>query len=145
MRCQFRNRCIRGCPFGAHFISLSCNLHVAKKKVNMTLRTDSIVHEVIYDPDTKKATGVKVVDRVTKETFEFKAKVIFLCASAIATTSILMQSKSDRFPNGLGNDSTSWVETYGSPFQSVHGKYDGFEDKYYRRKPNGVYIQGLET
>ncbi len=60
---------------------------------------------MIYDPNTKKATGVKIIDRLTKETFEFKAKVIFLCASALASTSILMQSKSDRFPNGMGNDS----------------------------------------
>ena len=104
-RCQYRNRCIRGCPFGAYFSSNSSTLPAAERTGNLTLRPDAIVHEVIYDPDTKRATGVKVIDRVTKETYEFKAKVIFLCASAIASTSILMQSKSDRFPNGLGNDS----------------------------------------
>ena len=101
-RCQYRNRCIRGCPFGSYFSSLSSTLPAAERTGNMTLRPDSIVHEVIYDPNTKRATGVKVIDRLTKETFEFKAKVIFLCASAIASTSILMQSKSDRFPNGAG-------------------------------------------
>jgi len=93
-RCQYRNRC-----------SLSSTLPAAEATGNMTLRPDSVVHEVIYDPNTKKATGVKVIDRLTKETYEFKAKVIFLCASAVASTSILMQSKSDRFPNGMGNDS----------------------------------------
>ncbi|MEX0289593.1 MAG: GMC oxidoreductase, partial [Flavobacteriaceae bacterium] len=142
-RCQFRNRCIRGCPFGAYFSSLSSTLPAAERTGNMTLRPDSIVHEVIYDPDTKRATGVKVIDRVTKETFEFKAKVIFLCASAIASTSILMQSKSDRFPNGLGNDS----DQLGRNIMDHHlgvgasGKFDGFEDKYYKgRKPNGIYV-----
>ncbi len=142
-RCQYRNRCIRGCPFGAYFSSLSSTLPAAEKTGNLTLRPDSIVHEVMYDPDTKRATGVKVIDRVTKETHEFKAKVIFLCASAIASTSILMQSKSDRFPNGMGNDS----DQLGRNIMDHHlgvgasGKFDGFEDKYYKgRKPNGIYI-----
>ena len=143
VRCQFRNRCIRGCPFGAYFSSLSSTLPAAEKTGNLTLRPDSIVHEVIYDPNTQKATGVKVIDRGTNEEFEFKAKVIFLCASAIASASILMQSKSDRFPNGLGNDS----DQLGRNIMDHHlgvgasGKFDGFEDKYYKgRKPNGIYI-----
>jgi choline dehydrogenase-like flavoprotein len=143
VRCQFRNRCIRGCPFGAYFSSVSSTLPAAERTGNMTLRPDSIVHEIIYDPNTKKATGVKVIDRETKEEFEFKAKVIFLCASAIASTSILMQSRSDRFPNGLGNDSGE----LGHNVMDHHflvgasGKFDGFEDKYYKgRKPNGIYI-----
>lgn len=143
VRCQFRNRCIRGCPFGAYFSSVSSTLPAAERTGNMTLRPDSIVHEVIYDPNTQKATGVKVIDRETKEEFEFKAKVIFLCASAVASTSILMQSKSDRFPNGLGNDSGE----LGHNIMDHHflvgasGKFEGYEDKYYKgRKPNGIYI-----
>ncbi len=142
-RCQFRNRCIRGCPFGAYFSSVSSTLPAAERTGNMTLRPDSIVHEVIYDPNTKRATGVKVIDRETKETFEFKAKVIFLCASAIATTSILMQSKSDRFPNGMGNESDQLGRNIMDHHLGVgaQGKYDGYEDKYYKgRKPNGIYI-----
>lgn len=141
--CQYRNRCIRGCPFGAYFSSLSSTLPAAEATGNMTLRPDSIVHEILYDPDTKRATGVKVIDRVTKETHEFKAKVIFLCASAIASTSILMQSKSDRFPNGMGNDSDQLGRNVMDHQLGVGaaGKYDGFEDKYYKgRRPNGVYI-----
>jgi choline dehydrogenase-like flavoprotein len=143
LRCQFRDRCIRGCPFGAYFSSLSSTLPAAERTGNMTLRPDSIVHEVMYDPDTKRATGVKVIDRETKETFEFKAKVIFLCASAIASTSILMQSKSDRFPNGMGNDS----DQLGRNIMDHHlgvgasGKFDGFDDKYYKgRRPGGIYL-----
>ncbi len=142
-KCQYRNRCIRGCPFGAYFSSLSSTIPAAELTVNMTLRVDSIVHEVIFEQNTKKATGVKVIDRITKEAHEFKAKVIFLCASAIASTSILMQSKSDRFPNGMGNDS----DQLGRNIMDHHlgvgasGKFDGFEDKYYKgRKPSGIYI-----
>lgn len=141
--CQYRNRCIRGCPFGAYFSSLSSTLPAAVDTGNMTLRVDSIVHEVMYDADTQKATGVKVIDSETKEEFEFKAKVVFLCASAVASTSILMQSKSDRFPNGMGNDSGE----LGHNMMDHHflvgarGKMDGFDDKYYKgRKPNGIYI-----
>ena len=143
IRCQYRNRCIRGCPFGAYFSSVSSTLPAAEKTGNMTLRPDSIVHEVIYDPNTKKASGVKVIDRETKEEFEFKAKVIFLCASAIASTSILMQSRSDRFPNGLGNDSDQLGRNIMDHHLNVgaSGKYDGFQDKFYKgRKPNGIYI-----
>jgi len=143
LRCQFRDRCIRGCPFGAYFSSLSSTLPAAERTGNMTLRPDSIVHEVVYDPNTKSATGVKVIDRETKDTFEFKAKVIFLCASAIASTSILMQSKSDRFPNGMGNDS----DQLGRNIMDHHlgvgasGKYDGYDDKYYKgRRPGGIYL-----
>ncbi|MDC6390917.1 GMC family oxidoreductase [Maribacter sp. PR1] len=142
-KCQFRNRCIRGCPFGAYFSSLSSTLPAAEATGNLTLRPDSIVHEIMYDPNTKKATGVKVIDRVTKEAYEFKAKVIFLCASAIASTSILMQSKSDRFPNGMGNDSDQLGRNVMDHHLGVgaSGKFDGFDDKYYKgRKPNGVYI-----
>ena len=142
-RCQYRNRCIRGCPFGAYFSSLSSTLPAAANTGNMTLRVDSIVHEVIYDADTQKATGVKVIDRETKEEYEFKAKVVFLCASAVASTSILMQSKSDRFPNGMGNDSGELGHNIMDHHFLVgaNGKIDGFEDKYYKgRKPNGIYI-----
>ena len=143
VRCQFRNRCMRGCPFGAYFSSLSSTLPAAEQTGNLTMRPDAVVHEVIYDPDTQKATGVKVIDRETNETFEFKAKVIFLCASAIASTAILLQSKSDRFPNGMGNDS----DQLGRNLMDHHlgagarGKLEGYDDKYYKgRKPGGIYI-----
>ncbi|MGB2136957.1 MAG: GMC family oxidoreductase N-terminal domain-containing protein, partial [Flavobacteriaceae bacterium] len=103
--CQYRNRCRRGCPFGAYFSSNSSTLPAAEATGNMTLRPNSVVSEVLYDPDTKRATGVRLIDAETQEVIEYKAKVIFLCASTVASTSILMQSTSDRFPNGMGNDS----------------------------------------
>jgi choline dehydrogenase-like flavoprotein len=141
--CQYRNRCRRGCPFGAYFSSNSSTLPAAEATGNMTLRTNSVVYEVMYDADNKRAKGVKVIDSETNQTYEFKAKVIFLCASAIASTSILMQSTSDRFPNGMGNDSGE----LGHNLMDHHFRlgasatYDGFKDKYYTgKRPNGIYI-----
>lgn len=142
-KCQYRSRCRRGCPFGAYFSSNSSTLPAAELTGNMTLRPNSIVHEIIYDADSKQATGVKVIDTETKENFVFNAKIIFCCASSMASTSILLQSKSDRFPNGLGNDSGE----LGHNIMDHHlgagasGKFDGFNDKYYKgRRPNGIYI-----
>ena len=141
--CQFRNRCDRGCPFGAYFSSNSSTLPRAAATGNMTLRPDSIVAEVIYDENTKKATGVRVIDANSKEVMEFSAKIIFLCASAMASTAILMQSKSKRFPNGMGNDSGELGHNImdhqlGS---GASGKYDGFKENYFTgRRPNGFYI-----
>lgn len=142
-RCQFRNRCKRGCPFGAYFSSLSSTLPAAELTGNLTLRPNSIVHEIIYDQDTRKATGVKVIDTLTKEKYEFKAKVIFLCASTVASTSILMQSKTDRFPHGMGNDSNQLGRNLMDHHIGVgaRGVFEGFNYKYYKgRKPSAVYI-----
>ena len=141
--CQYRNRCARGCPFGAYFSSNSSTLPAAEATGNMTLRPNSIVHQVIYDQQLGKATGVKVIDTETKETFEFKAKVIFLCASAIASASILLQSKSDRFPNGLGNDSGELGHNIMDHHLSAGASAiaEGFDDKYIKgRRANGFYI-----
>ncbi len=141
--CQYRNRCWRGCPFGGYFSSNSSTLPAAERTGNMTLRPNSIVHEVIYDETSKKATGVRVIDTETHEKLEFKAKVIFLCASAMASVGILLKSKSDRFPNGMGNDSGM----LGKNIMDHHyklgatAKIDGYLDKYYKgRRPNGFYI-----
>ena len=141
--CQYRNRCRRGCPFGAYFSSNSSTLPAAEATGNMTLRPHSVVHEIMYDESTKKATGVKVIDAETNLTYEFKAKVIFVCASTVGSTSILMQSKSNRFPNGMGNDS----EELGHNLMDHHfkvgarAKCDDFGDKYYTgRIPGGINI-----
>jgi len=141
--CQYRNRCSRGCPFGGYFSSNSSTLPAAERTGNMTLRPHSIVHQVIYDDASKQATGVRVIDAETHEKHEFKAKVIFLCASAMASVGILMQSKSERFPNGLGNDS----DTLGRGIMDHHfqvgasAQVKGHLDKYYKgRRPNGFYI-----
>ncbi|MBJ2174971.1 GMC family oxidoreductase [Aureibaculum sp. A20] len=141
--CQFRNRCIRGCPYGGYFSSNASTLPAADITGNMTLRPNSIVHEIIYDAEKKKAIGVKVIDADTKETHVFKADIIFCCASAIASASILMQSKSERFPNGLGNDSGELGHNIMDHHLGVGARATvaGYEDKYYKgRRPNGIYI-----
>lgn len=142
-KCQNRDRCMRGCPFGGYFSSNSSTLPAAQKTGNMTLRPNSIVHEIIYDDQLKIATGVKVIDAITKEKMIFNAKIIFACASTIPTASILMQSKSKRFPNGLGNDSGELGHNLMDHHlgAGAYAKFDGFEDKYYKgRRPNGFYI-----
>lgn len=142
-QCQFRNRCDRGCPFGSYFSSNSATLPAAEQTGNMTLRPHSIVSEVLYDEATQKAKGVRVIDALSKEVLEFNAKIIFICASSMASTAILLNSKSNRFPNGLGNDSGELGHNImdhqlGS---GASGSYEGFEDQYYTgRRPNGFYI-----
>lgn len=141
--CQYRNRCSSGCPYGAYFSSNSSTLPMAEATGNMTLRPNSIVHEIMYDKDKKRATGVRVIDAESNQTYEYKAKVIFMCASAIASTSIMMQSKSDRFPEGFGNDSGELGHNIMDHHFRVgaYGKLEGYDDKYYKgRRPNGIYM-----
>ena len=141
-RCNYRNMCIKGCPFGAYFSSQSSTLPAAVATGNMTLRPNSIVTEVIYDPETKKASGVRVQDAETGETMEFFSKIVFLNASALGSTWILMNS-TEHFAEGMGNASGE----LGHNLMDHHfrvgaaGEYDGFADKYYYgRRPNGIYI-----
>ncbi|MEO8473667.1 MAG: GMC family oxidoreductase [Chryseolinea sp.] len=141
--CQYRNLCSRGCPYGGYFSSVSSTLPAAEKTGNMTLRPNSIVHELIYDEKKGKATGVKVLDAETGEQMEFYAKVIFLCASTFGSTFIMMNSISNRFPNGFGNDSGELGHNIMDHHLSVGAGADveGFEDKYYSgRRANGLYI-----
>ncbi|CAM4187970.1 GMC oxidoreductase [Flavobacterium weaverense] len=105
INCAYRNKCSRGCPLGGYFSSNSSTLPAADRTGNLVLRPHSIVCEILYDASSKKASGVKIIDEQTHEILIFSAKVIFCCASTIGTTSILLNSKSDRFPNGMGNDS----------------------------------------
>ncbi len=142
-RCMYRNMCIRGCPFGAYFSSQSATLPAAVATGNMTLRPNSIVTEVIYNKETQKAEGVRIMDAETLEYQEFYAKIVFLNASALNSTWILMNSTSDEFPDGMGNASGE----LGHNLMDHHfrvgasGELDGFEDQYYYgRRPNGFYI-----
>jgi choline dehydrogenase-like flavoprotein len=141
--CQYRNLCMRGCPYGAYFSSNAATLVAAEKSGNMTLRPNSIVVSIIYDEKKGKATGVKILDAETKKEMEFYAKTIFLCASAFNSTWILMNSVSNRFPNGLGNASDQLGRNVmDHHFQTgASAKVDGFEDRYYSgRRANGIYI-----
>ena len=142
-KCQARDMCWRGCPYGAYFSTQAATLPAARRTNNLTVRTNSIVHEVIFDDTKNKAVGVRVIDQLTKEHHEFFAPIIFLNASAMASTFILMNSKSKRFPEGLGNDSGQLGHNlmdhhFGA---GAYGEFEGFEDQYYYgRRPNGFYI-----
>lgn len=147
-QCQMRNLCSRGCPFGAYFSTQSSTLPAAEKTGNLTVLVNSVVSEIMYDKDKKKATGVRVIDANTMEVSEFYAKIIFLNASTIGSASILLNSASERFPNGLGNDSDV-VGRYLMDHQfryGAGGTMPGFEDKYYYgRRPNGIYIPRFQN
>lgn len=141
--CQSRNMCDRGCPFGGYFSSNSATLPVAMNTGNLTLRPHSIVMEVIYDKEKKRAKGVRIIDENTKETIEYYARIVFLNASTLGSTGILLQSVSDVFPNGMGNSS----DQLGRNLMDHHyhvgagGSFDGFKDQYtYGRRPNGIYV-----
>ncbi len=146
--CQSRNRCMRGCPFGAYFSSNSSTLPAAEATGNMTLRPHSIAFEIIYDEKKGKAKGVRVIDKITKKTIDFTAKIIFCNASSMASTWILMNSKSNRFPNGMGNESGELGHNIMDHHFKVGaaGEYEGFGDKYYKgRRPNGFYIPRFQN
>ena len=141
--CQYRDRCWRGCPFGAYFSSQSATLPAAMKTGNLTLRPFSIVTKVLYDKDKKKASGVEIMDATDNKTYEFKSKIVFLCASAFNSTWILMNSANDIWPEGLGSASGE----LGHNVMDHHfragagGTVEGFEDKYvYGRRPTGIYV-----
>jgi choline dehydrogenase-like flavoprotein len=142
-KCMYRNLCSRGCPYGGYFSSNASTLPAAAATGNMTLRPHSIVNAVIYDEETGKASGVQVVDTESGEMYEYYAKVIFLNASTVGSTAIMLNSKSDRFPNGLGNDSGELGHNMMDHHFRVgaNGVYEGMEDEYYwGRRPSGFYI-----
>lgn len=141
--CQYRNKCWLGCPFGAYFSTQSSTLPAAVKTGNLTLRPHSIVTQVLYDKDTKKATGVEVLDAETNQTYVYKAKIIFLNASTINTAWILMNSATDIWPEGLGSSSGELGHNLMDHHLGVRasGWVEGYEDKYYfGRRANGFYI-----
>jgi choline dehydrogenase-like flavoprotein len=142
-KCQARNMCMRGCPFGGYFSSVSSTLPWAKKTGNLTIRPFSVVHSIIYDEKLGKATGVRVIDTNTKVVTDYFARIIFLNASALNSNLILLNSKSSRFPNGLGNDS-GLLGKY-IAFQNYRGSLtatiDGHLDEYYfGRNPTDLIL-----
>lgn len=141
--CQYRNMCDRGCPFGGYFSSNSATLPVALATGNLSIRPHSIVTEVLYDKDKKRATGVRIIDEQTMQTEEYHARIIFLNASTLGSASILLQSKSDAFPEGMGNGSGQLGRNLMDHHYHVgaSGTYEGFQDQYmYGRRANGIYV-----
>ncbi|MFY7887521.1 MAG: GMC oxidoreductase [Spirosomataceae bacterium] len=141
--CQYRNKCMRGCPYGGYFSSLSATLPAASRTKRLVMVHNAIVSEIIYDEKTQKAKGVRVIDQNTMQSTEYFAKIIFINAGAIGSTSILMNSKSARYPNGLGNDSDQLGRNIMDHHLGVGASatVEGFEDDYmFGGRPNGLYI-----
>ena len=142
-KCQYRNKCHLGCPYGGYFSTQSSTLPAAMKTGNLTLRPWSIVTRILYDKDKKRATGVEVLDAETNKTYEYRSKIVFLNASTLNSAWVLLHSATDVWPGGLGSSSGE----LGHNLMDHHlgsgagGRMEGYEDKYtYGRRPNGVYI-----
>ena len=146
--CQSRNACSLGCIYGAYFSTQSSTLPAAMATGNLTLMPYQIVSEIIFDKDKKRASGVRVLDAMTMKTRDFNAKIIFVCASTLNSTWLLMRSATDIWPGGLGSSSGE----LGHNLMDHHfrlgarGDIEGMEDKYYYgRKPNGFYIPRFQN
>lgn len=141
--CHYCGPCERGCSTGSYFSTQSATLPVALATGNLTVKTDSIAEKVLYDAQTNRASGVRVIDAKTGEATEYQARAVFLCASTLGTTQLLLNSANEHFPTGLGNTSGVlgkylmdhlWVFGAG-------GEIDGFNDRYHQaHRPNGIYI-----
>jgi len=141
--CQFRNRCWEGCPFGGYFSTQSSTLPAAMKTNNLTVRPLSIVTKILYDKDKKKATGVEILDTSDNKTYEFKSKIVFLCASALNSTWILFNSATDVWPGGLGSSSDQLGHNVMDHHYNlgISGEIEGYQDiQEHGKRPCGFYI-----
>ena len=141
--CQYRSKCSLGCPFGAYFSTQSSTLPAAVATGNLTLRPFSIVKEILYDKDTKRARGVEILDAETHKTYEYHAKIVFVCASALNSAWLLMNSARNLWPEGLGSSSGE----LGHNIMDHHfrigasGTVEGFDDRVvFGRRPTGFYV-----
>ncbi|WP_154858933.1 GMC oxidoreductase [Cyclobacterium xiamenense] len=147
-QCMARSLCQRGCPFGAYFSSNASTLPAAAATGNLTLRPHSVVHSLIFDDAKGKVTGVRVVDALSKETTEYFAKIVFVNASALNSNLILLNSKSGRFPHGLGNDNgllgthIAFHNYRGSISARIEGHLDSY---YYGRRPTAVMLPNFRN
>ena len=142
-QCQKRDLCQRGCPFGGYYNSNSTTIPWAERTGNLTLRPFSVVHSILYDDKKGQATGVRVIDANTRETFEYTAPIIFVNAGALNTNLILLNSISSRFPHGLGNDNglLGKYVAFHNYRGHISAEYDGFADSTTDgRRPTAAYI-----
>ena len=128
--CMSRRICKRGCPLGGYFNVNSTLIPWALKTGNLTLRPNAVVHSILYDESLTKAVGVRVIDAQTKTSEDFYAKVIFVTAATLNTNLILLNSKSNRFPNGLGNDNGLLGKyiAFHNYRATINADYDGFPE-----------------
>ncbi len=141
--CQYRTVCERGCSYGAYFSTLSATLPAADRTGNLTLVTDAIVHSVTYDPLTRRATGVRVIDANTRAHRSYRARLVFLNASTIGSAQVLLNSASPSMPHGLANGSDMVGRNLMDHISGIaaSGVHPGHLDRYYSgRRPNGTYI-----
>ncbi len=147
-QCMARKLCERGCPFGAYFSSNSSTIPAAEKTGNMVLQTNAVVESIIYDDQTKKATGVRVVDAITKQVTVYSAKIIFVNAACLNTNLILLNSRSNRFPNGLGNDNGLLGKyiAFHNYRGNISAQFNGPLDQYYYgRRPTQVMMPSFRN
>jgi choline dehydrogenase-like flavoprotein len=128
--CQSRDQCRRGCPLGGYFSSNSSTIPWAEKTGNLTIRHHAVVQQINYDDKLQRATGVTVIDEQTGEETTYQAKIICVNAGSLNTNLMLLNSTSERFPDGLGNDN------------GLLGKYVAFHN--YRGKISGEF-EGLTS
>lgn len=143
VQCQARSECQKGCSFGAYFSTQSSTLPAAVKTGNLHIAPNSVVHSLIYDESSKRVKGVNVVDNETLGTREYRAKVVFLCASTLGSTQVLLNTKTKSYPNGLANKSGVlghylMDHNYNA---SASGMFEGYDDEFYSgRRPSGIYM-----
>ena len=141
--CMSRRICQRGCPLGGYFNANSTLIPWALKTGNLTLKPNSVVHSVLYDETLQKAIGVRVIDAKTKERQDYFAKVVFVTAATLNTNLILLNSKSKRFPNGLGNDNGLMGKyiAFHNYRATINAQYKGFPDRTIEgAKPTSHYV-----
>lgn len=142
-QCQFRNRCWEGCPFGGYFSTQSSTLPAARKTGNLVVRPYSIVTRLLYEKDSRKVSGVEVLDAETNKTYVYGSRIVFVCASALNSAWILMNSATDVWPEGLGSSSGELGHNVMDHHYNLgaSGRVEGYEDQYYYgRRANGFYI-----
>jgi choline dehydrogenase-like flavoprotein len=143
VQCQYRARCWEGCPFGGYFSTQSSTLPAAAATNKLRIRTDAIVTKLIYDKDAKKAKGVEILDAIDGKTYEYFSKIVFVCASTLNSTWILMNSATDIWPEGLGSSSGELGHNVMDHHYNLgaSGTFEGHEENYYAgKRPTGFYI-----
>lgn len=147
VQCQARNECQKGCSFGAYFSTQSSTLPAAAKTGKLSIAPNSVVHSLIYDEVTNRVKGVRVIDNDDLSTREYFGKVVFLCASTLGSTQIMLNSTSKKFPNGIANSSGVlghylMDHVYNA---GASGKIEGYENEYYSgRRPTGMYVPNFQ-
>jgi choline dehydrogenase-like flavoprotein len=141
--CHYCGVCHRGCITQSYFSSLNSTLPAAQKTGRLTIRPYSVVHSLVFDPATRRVSGIRVIDAQTRSALEFKGKIVFLCASTLESTRILLNSTSPEFPSGLANSSGELGHNLMDHHMGsgAEGIMPGHEDKMpFGNRPNGIYV-----